>query len=216
MPIDFPVGTDLDDTVTVLQLRAQWTLGSQARGESSWSFLFLRFDPIDQQDILWTLWDTNLRSIFVERRPTTWVLNQVIVEDRWPQHKPPLFIPLDQAGGGGSADSCPGQFGPVFSWRSSLAGRSNRGRTYWGPIMRDDLEGDFVSDACSDNLEAFSTAMISTFMEGPVTENQPRFVIVSRQHDGVPISPGRWVFVTDVRTVRVLGTQRRRLQWWNL
>lgn len=214
MPFD--LAPELNDSLTVLQLRAQWTLGSQARGESSWSLVMVRFGPIDQTAIVWDLWDTACRALWVERRPSSWVLNRVLVEDRYPALRPTLEVPLNQAGAGASEDSWPGQFGPVISWRTAYQGRSYRGRTYWGPGMKDDLEADFISNDCSSNIEAFRDAMIDTFAVAGMTAVQPRLCIVSRRHNGLAEPIGRFAPVTGTRTVRVMGTQRRRLQWWNL
>lgn len=214
MPFD--LGMELNDAFTVLQLRAQWTLGSQARGESSWSLILFRNGLIDQPALVWDMWHANCYAPWRERRPTSWVMNRGVVQDRYPGVRPDLVIDLNEPGLGASADSWPGQFGPVISWRTALQGRSYRGRTYWGPGMRDDLESDFINEDCSDNIESFVDSMISTFRAGAVGETSPQLAIVSRRHNGLPEPVGRFALVNGTRTVRVMGTQRRRLQWWNL
>lgn len=214
MPFD--LAPELNDTLTVLQLRAQWTLAHMARGESSWSFIMIRNGLVDQPAIVWDLWEATCKSLWMERRPTTFVLNQFVVQDRYPGVRPDLRIELDEPGHGSSPDSAPGQVGPVITWRSNLAGRSYRGRTYWGPIMRDDLETGFINDFLIDNVDSFAEHMIDAFGSGAVGETQPQLAVVSRHHNGAPEPIGRFALVRSFRPVHIMGTQRRRLKWWSL
>lgn len=214
MTSPFPQPPQLNDAVTVLQLRAQWQLGQMARGESSWSFVLVRFGAIDQTALLWEQWDDACRGFFVERRPTSWQLQRVLIEDRYPQLRPTLEVTLNQPGGGGSPDSAPGQVGPLISWRSDYPGRSYRGRTYWGPVMADDLDFDFVNNDCANNVRDFASAMFDNFCLAGMTATQPLFCIVSRRHDMMPEPVGRFAPVTTFRAIHVMATQRRRLQYY--
>jgi hypothetical protein len=212
----FPQPPELNVTLAVYQLRAQWTLAHMARGESSWSFIMIRNGLVDQPFIVYNLWQAACLDLWTRRRPTSWTLNQVVVQDRYRTVRPDLIVPLDMPGGGSSATSAPGQFGPLISWRSAYAGRSYRGRTYWGPVMRDDLDEAFVNNACSNDVEDFAQAMIDTFTHGFVSETSPQFAIVSRRHDNAPEPEGRFALVDQYRPIRIMATQRRRLQWWSL
>lgn len=210
MPV-FPQPPELNDALTVLQLRAQWTLGGMARGESSWSFVLVRFGPIDQTALLWEMWDAACHGHYVARRASTWTLDRVLVEDRYPALRPTLEVTLGEPGGGGSPDSAPGQVGPLISWRSDYPGRSYRGRTYWGPVMKDDLQEDFVNNACANNVRDFADAMFDTFCVAGMTATQPLMCIISRRHDNLPEPIGRFAPVTTFRSIQIMATQRRRL-----
>jgi hypothetical protein len=212
----FPQPPELNDTLTVLQLRAQWQLGHMARGESSWSFIMIRNGLVDQPALVWDMWHAALYDLWTRRRPSVWTFTQAVVQDRYPGVRPDLIIPLNAPGGGSSADSAPGQFGPVISWRSVYPGRSYRGRTYWGPVMRDDLEESFVNNACGGDIETWAEIMMDTFAHGFVGETSPQFAIVSRRHNKMPEPIGRFALVDYFMPVRVMGTMRRRLQWWAL
>jgi hypothetical protein len=211
---DFPQPPEINDNMLILQLRAQWTLQDQGRGESSWSFAMLNAGVETQKGLLWDLWHDIVKVHWMARRPSSWHFDRVLIEDRFPGTTIPLEILIDEYGPGPSSNSAPVQTGPVVSWRTQYPGRSYRGRTYWGPIMADDLADAFITTELIDEIDAWIDSMFSAFYVGVRSETEPHFVIVSRRHDNMPEPVGRWANVTDVRQPRYIGTQRRRLHFF--
>lgn len=207
---------EINDNMLVLKLRAQWTLGHQGRGESAWHFVCLNAGAPTQMAFLWDLWESTCKSLWASRRPTVWTFDRVIIEDRFPAEEPELIMELNEPGLGPGADSVPPQLGPLISWRTAWPGRSYRGRTYWGPFLRDDLEESFVSGPLTSVIEDYAEAMLHQFGVAARSETEPHFAIISRQHDGVPEPVGRWADVEYNMPVRVMATNRRRLRWWDL
>lgn len=211
---DFTQPPEISDISLVLQLRAQWKLQDQGRGESSWSFIMLNVDPVAQKGILWGKWHDFVKPHWMARRPTSWLLERVIVEDRFPGTTVPLVVDINEFGPGPSSNSSPVQTGPVVSWRTSFPGRSYRGRTYWGPIMADDLEDAFITTDLIDEIDDWIDSMFAAFYVEGRSPVEPSFCIISRRHNNTPEPRGRFAYVNDHRGVHYLGTQRRRLRFW--
>jgi hypothetical protein len=216
MPGPFPQPPELTDTLTVLQLRAQWTLLHQGRGESSWSFLMIQNGLVDQPAIILDNWMTYCHDLWVRRRPTSWVLNRLWVQDRIPGIRPDLIVELEQHGGWSNGDASPVQFGPLISWRTAYRGRSYRGRTFWGPIAKDDMEETFVTNALNADLDDWAFAMLTMMGGGFASETSPLFSVVSRQHDLVPEPIGRAAPIIGYKPIRLMATQRRRQQFYHV
>lgn len=211
-----PPPPELNDTLTVLQLRVQWELGNHGRGENSWSFIMIRNGLVNQPLLIWDMWEASCKGFWMGRLPGTLTVTRALVEDRYPAVRPTLEIAINETGPGGSDDSAPPQCAPIISWRTHYQGRSYRGRTFLPPPMRDDLEADWVNSECSDNFEHFKDAMFDTFTGGFVGETSPQFAIVSRRHNGAPEPVGRFALVSESRTVNYMGFLRRRMAWWTL
>jgi len=207
---------ELNDNMLVLELRAQWTAGHMGRGESSWRFVMLNAGAPTQMAMLWDMWSASCKDRFRARRPTSWTLNQVIIVDKFPAENGDLWIDLNEPGLGTSEDCAPIQCGPVLTWRTDFPGRSYRGRTYWGPIQRLDLEVTFVTNALINAIEYFGEGMMSQFRWDVRSETEPHLAIISHQHNLVPEPVGRWADVQYFMPVRVMGTNRRRLHKWSL
>jgi hypothetical protein len=211
-----PPPPELNDTLTVLQLRVQWTLGNHGRGENSWSFIMIRNGLVNQPLLIWDMWEAACKGFWIGRLPQSLTVERALVEDRYPAVRPTLEVTLNEPGGGSSDTSAPPQCAPVISWRTHWPGRSYRGRTYLPPPMRDDLDFDWVTTACRNNIEHFVDSMMETFTGGFVGETSPQFAIVSRRHNNVPEPVGRFALVSEVRTVNYMGSQRRRMAWFAL
>lgn len=205
MPV-IPLGPDLQ----IWQLRAQWTSQGFSSGESSWSFISVR-DPSDTGADLYALWVDNIESVWCSARPVNWALERVVIEDRFPQEKPPLIA--DYGSGlqpDSSGDSAPPATTPVITWTSDTAGRSYRGRTYWGPMRVADIsDGWHLTGDAETALFTFGNAMLATFGVFAPPDN-PAFAIVSRVHDGLPRDTLVFVRVIGFNDRQYLGTMRRR------
>lgn len=203
----------IDNQVTVTQLRAQWSTPSFGEGESSWSFIQPAANP-DYLEAVSLEWMSTCRDLFRAARPQSWFLNQIVVEDRWPALRAPLFLtgdwgPLPDTDIAGLPPQCT----PVISWRTGVEGRSNRGRTYWGPTRLDCCEYSNVINDAEDAIVAFAEQMKLRFT-GAILPSNPHFAIVSRINNGAPVEPvGTYLPVIDWLFVARYGVQRRRLKW---
>jgi hypothetical protein len=200
----------LGDVHQVWQVRAQWTSEGFSSGESSWSFVDVRY-PGDDGSHLYDLWAANLEPLFMTARPVNWALEQVVVEDRWPNTKPPFVA---NYGSGlqpdSSGASAPPAATPIITWTSAHPGRSYRGRTYWGPIRMADIDdGWHLGGDAETAVYMFGLAMMDTF-GGSLDPSRPVFSIVSRTHDGMPRVPLVFVEVTAFNDRQYLGTVRKR------
>jgi hypothetical protein len=209
--MSLPPPSELNDETLVLQLRAQWDLNPFGGGESSWSFVMVRTGFVDQAAELRDRWMDHIKPLYMARRPSNFELVEVIIEDRWPQIDPPIFIDVNEFGDSANPQSAPPQITPVISWRSEYPGRSYRGRTYWGGVRFDDIEGGGCSVPLLATLQDFVDGMDEHFFTTAGLGVSPRLATVSRRHNGVPEPKGRYVFTRLGIANLFLGLQRRRL-----
>lgn len=160
---------------------------------------------------LYTTWADELELLYCTARPDEWQLDWVIVEDRYPQTEPPLVIQYipglrpDSSGKG-----CPVQISGLLSWRTGVAGRSFRGRTFWGPVRVDDMETDgFIGGDARAAMGDFLDKMLLVFNHG-IPTLVPKFVVVSRTENGAPRVPPVFTIPELGFTVRYAKTIRRR------
>lgn len=212
MPFLLP--PELDDTVRVLQLRAQWDVAFTGRGESAWNFVMFKTALVDQQQGLWELWRDNVKAYWMARRPPEWHFTRVLIQDRWPGDLPDLDIPIDQYGPPGAFNGAPVQLSPILTLYSTYYGRSYRGRTFWGQVRVEDLEGSNMTNGLWNALNDWADAMYDTFCGSPVIDVDPTLVILSRQHDGVPEPVGRYAPVDRLTRKRYFALQRRRDRYY--
>lgn len=212
MPYD--LAPELDDTLRVLQLRAQWDVSFTGRGESSWSFVMDRNDTFDQKAELYALWEANIKPFWMARRPPEWHFNRVLVEDRWPGTSVGLEVNIDEYGPSGAYSGAPVQLSPILTLYSALHGRSYRGRTYWGQIRVQDLDGSNMTEGLWNALNAWADAMANTFCAPSIFPSAPKLAIVSRRHNGAPEPKGRYAYVTALVRKRYLALQRRRNRYY--
>jgi hypothetical protein len=213
MPSSLPPA-ELNDETLVLQLRAQWDIADFGAGECSWSFVSVRTGFVDQAAELWDRWRDNIKPLFMARRPSLFVLRQVVIEDRWPEAFAPIQIDLNESPPEPDLESASPTVTPVITWNSGIAGRSYRGRSYWGCIRRDDQVSAGVSGDLTLALFDFINGMDATFMTTAGLRVSPSFAIVSRQHNNVPEPRGKYVFVNSGIARPYLGTQRRRQTYY--
>lgn len=200
----------LSDAHQVWQIRAQWSSRGFAGGESSWSFVDVRY-PGDRADHLYDLWVDHLEYRFATARPALWALERVMIEDRWPNTQAPRVFDY---GGGISTDSdgdtAPPATTPLITWYTGHPGRSYRGRTYWGPIRAADIDaGWHLTGDAETAVYEFAVAMMATF-GGSLDPSRPAFAIVSRTHEYAPRSPPVFALVSSFYDRQYLGVYRRR------
>lgn len=193
----------------VMRLRAQWSYTDHSEAECAWHFYFTAAVEEPQLD-LFSWWTSLLENHFVAGRPSSWRLDDVIIEDRYPGTRPPLIVEVRRdADPPGEGAGMPPQVSPLLSWRSAANGRSNRGRSYMGPYCVDSADEDNVVGPAAAACSAFAESMILNF-NGLLA---PQFGIYSEQEDGVPLSPGVFVPVTTYYFFERWATQRRRFQY---
>lgn len=107
-----------------------------------------------------------------------------------------------------STPPLPGNVTFCISYRTGLAGRSNRGRHYWIGLGEAHVDGDVVTQTTADNIQGALTLLndVTLANAGAI------MVVVSRQVNKAPrvtaFTPGiNAIFYVD----RFVDTQRRRL-----
>lgn len=213
MPYD--LAPELNDTLRVLQLRAQWDVAFTGRGESSWSFVTDRNDTFDQKADLWDRWRVNIKPFWIARRPPEWHFTRVLIEDRFPGGSPPMEITIDEYGEAGDFSGAPVQLSPILTLYTDYRGRSYRGRTFWGQIRVEDLDGSNLSSGMWTALVHWADAMYDTFCAPSIFPADPRLCIVSRRHNGAPEPIGRYAPVIQLARKRYLALQRRRNRYYD-
>lgn len=210
----YDLAPELNETLRVMQLRAQWDVAFTGRGESSWSFVANRagglLNPLEE---LFALWEANIKGFWMARRPPEWHFTRVLVEDRYPGTMAPFEVAIDEYGPSGPYSGAPVQLSPILTLYSALSGRSYRGRTFWGQIRVEDLDGSNLSEGMWNALDDWADAMYDTFAV-PLFTTDPVLCIVSRRHNGAPEPVGRYTPVTHITRKRYLALQRRRNRYY--
>jgi hypothetical protein len=108
-----------------------------------------------------------------------------------------------------SDDIVPLTSAPIISWRTGLAGRSFRGRTYLPPVPEGNQDAGNLDSAYSDLMDAFAAA--NRLLINGVTE-EFQLVVFSTVEDGSPRVPPIATPVTSWVVRDNMGSQRRRRQ----
>lgn len=131
------------------------------------------------------------------------------VRDVVPGTGAPAQIAYTNVPGSLATDSWPPQCASVISWRTALAGRSYRGRTYLPPGDEGNQARGAISAALVTLIGAAATQMLTVF--GPAgTNGKWQFGVITRRHNGVPTIPPQWNAVTSALIDPTVKTQRRR------
>lgn len=102
----------------------------------------------------------------------------------------------------------PSQVTFVVKFTTGLAGRSNRGRSYWVGLPESNVTGDYVSSAIANVIVAAWTQLRTVVLPALNAE----LVVISRQTGGAPRTTGVANAVTNVLYTDLrVDTQRRRL-----
>jgi hypothetical protein len=196
----------------VWELRALWQYEDERLHGSRFVFVTLRELGTDAPT-LWQMWDDNCREAFTAHRPADWQLRKAAVHDLWPataeawEHDYPSNLYGPHVGTNG----LPGPVTPLLEWITEYAGRSYRGRTFWGPIRSDEAIDSFATGDCWNNITTFAENMIFTFGSGAALfPHLPGLFVISRVHDGVQ-RPTPWVSAVEhAKVQKWLRTNRKR------
>lgn len=113
------------------------------------------------------------------------------------------------AGGTTSTDMLPPQAAAVISWRTALAGRSYRGRTYLPGMVESNQAAGLWTATVITGCEAIVTQMLAVF--GPSgTDTNWQFCIISRYLNGAKRGTPVGTNVISGLSTTVVYTQRRR------
>jgi hypothetical protein len=104
----------------------------------------------------------------------------------------PVQTTQTQAGG-----YLPAQLAGVIGWRTALAGRRFRGRTFLGPLVTYALSGTGFTTACVSTVNTAAAALIS----GLAADNM-ELVVLSKMADGASTPVTQGVFNSQVDTLR--------------
>lgn len=206
------------DTVQIYELRAFYSYTGYGTSSSAWSFAALRafeFTPTEALGWFHEPVDGSLWDAYTHARPEGWFHSGMLVRDVWPGVQPDLEVSYPPGhpfrGPDSSGEGTPPQTGPLISWRSPVAGRSYRGRTYWGPVRTSECHNARVNEGTEARLalHAFKDVMLTQWgSDRPFGD--PVHVIVSRRHDSVVSNPPEFIRPSDGLIDLALRTQRRR------
>jgi hypothetical protein len=113
------------------------------------------------------------------------------------------------AGGRSSGDQLPQQSAAVITWRTGLAGRSFRGRTYLPGLGEGDQVDGVLNGTYETDAAAFAAQMLAVFGVGGSDTNW-QFVVISEVSSGSPRVPPIGTPVTAAVVRPFIQTQRRR------
>lgn len=126
-----------------------------------------------------------------------------------------ISVPLGAGAGGGSAVALPSFASAVLSIRTSLGGRSRRGRMYIPGIPEGQTTNSSFDSALPlwAGLIAFAACVAGAFIPGdPPGSNAPAFGIYSRKLGGAtfPYNPVGFATMAAINPVSIIGTTRSR------
>ena len=146
---------------------------------------------------------TALGGYFGTSTVTTIGVSCTTVED------PPLIVPVTPQTAAGTVvttTATPAQLAQVISWRTALAGRSYRGRTYIGPVVLGALSGSTFSTTVVTAAQAAADALVAN--SNGSTDYQ--LVVLSRFSGGVERPNPIGTPITSALVGNRVETQRRR------
>lgn len=180
---------------------------------SAWSFVTARTFGVQPAELV-AQWRTSLEEAYCARRPAAFILVRLVVVDRWPGTQADYVY--DYPDGGILPDSDGAATAPqlsmVLSWRTELAGRSHRGRTYWGFVRQLDVSDGLVVTNIEGGtvpIRTFGFNMNRDFGSGNLL-GYPVHSIISRRHDGLVRDPPVFIPVVSAEADVMLRTIRKR------
>lgn len=204
----FPIQT-LDDELQVWRLWAVYDYQIGTLAASRWHFVTRRDVGVTKATLV-ELWQDILQDYYTMNRPTDWTLVKLVVEDVWPGVQAEyVYTYAEPVNPGPGGYGTPPQVTPVLTWISGHPGRSYRGRTFWGPVLRDHANEGFLDVDGRDAPNHFGDTL--TFMFGPTGPFRGvEFAIITRQHNLAPTDPPKWTRPTFFGVDSSLRTLRKR------
>ncbi len=146
-------------------------ISSPVLGGSGVNVFHVRIDPTsDQGHVLGTMmghvkdWYTSINLLFSEDTTISWDGTGVTVDGDEPvlvQDDSTWSVP-----GGTTTPDLPPANALCVTWRSTIASRSGRGRTFLGPISKDILQDNGTPvEAARDTVQTANNALISSFSD---------------------------------------------------
>jgi hypothetical protein len=121
----------------------------------------------------------------------------------------PVIQPYAAVVGAQPGDVLPPQNAYLISWRTPLAGRSFRGRSFLPGVVESAQNGGTLTAGVVTGLQSIVTQMLAVF--GPTgTDPNWQFVIISRVNGGIRRVPPIGTGVTSGLVSTEVQTQRRR------
>lgn len=167
-----------------------WTVwdGFGVTAATRHGFAMAGSSPVLKQQLMQE-WATNSLVILLPMMSSNYTLVRFYCEDVTPGTSPPQEWAgvLDQVGLA-TGEAMPGQVAVLTKWRSDLAGRSNRGRTYWPGAGLVAFEDGLLGPAGNLAFNAYAADLLARW--GPeATLPYARLGTISRQLDGAPRGP---------------------------
>lgn len=152
-----------------LRITAHWSLGGSNSAVNTWHFSAdgagIIFGPTqsdieNQADAAIQQLKTMYNAVAVAGLAGAWIIGDVVTEHQTGQ--PPKYVNATSA----TSTVSPGtldayQLAGVTSWKTGLAGRSYRGRTFWGPLKSSAFSKPDLSSGWVTSVNAATAAFLA-------------------------------------------------------
>lgn len=175
-----------------------------------WGFRQFSSIPGFMGQVLIDEWQASCQTAYTGCFPTDVVLNMLRARAVWPDTHQVAEEAVSSGGGGMlTGDAGPNQVAAIITWRTALAGRAYRGRTYLPGISTGHLIDGQLNSTYLSGLNGFIIAMMGAFGPSGSSTNF-QLVVISRWLNKVerPNPIGTQVTAGVPRSIP--GTQRRR------
>lgn len=149
-------------------------------------------------------WTDNLKSGCTNSVQLVMVVLRALDSETSPSIEYTTGLPL--SGSAISSAALPNHVTVAVRWGTGLRGRSYRGRTYHIGLTEADVAGN--------TLDATTTSQLITAyaaLRDGISSLDAELVVVSRQHNNVPLTTGVATEIVSVSIDRTVDSQRRRL-----
>lgn len=153
-------------------------------------------------------WATNSLVILLPMMSSNYNLVRLYCEDVAPGTAPPQeWVGALTQVGLSTGEAMPGQVAVITTWKSDLAGRANRGRTYWPGVGVVAFEDGLLGPAGNLAFNAYAADLMARWGPEAILP-YARLGTISRQLDGVPRGP--LLIETTHRTVHPSPAMQKR------
>lgn len=155
--------------------------------------------------------DTELLATFLSGKHTSVSCDTLLARDAVPGTAAPVEYTVSPAktGNNSSGDPLPPQCALVTTWRTALAGRSYRGRSYSAGLCENHQNAGTFDSSETTNAINIAQAIMDQFGPGGASTDY-QLVILSRYHAGVKRVTPIGTVVTGFSVHATVYTQRRR------